>query len=48
VFGLQSAANAELSAGDTASAVAALQRVLEINPNDPQAKSTLETLRRKP
>ena len=48
VFALHSAANAELAAGDTSSAVAALQRVLEISPNDQRARTILDGVRRKP
>jgi predicted TPR repeat methyltransferase len=48
VFALHSAANAELAAGDTSSEAAALQRMLEITPNDQQAKNILEAVRRKP
>jgi tetratricopeptide (TPR) repeat protein len=47
-FALRQAANAQLAAGDTASAVASLERALGINPNDGQARSVLDALKRKP
>ncbi|HEX3865483.1 MAG TPA: c-type cytochrome [Gemmatimonadaceae bacterium] len=47
-FALRQAAGAELIAGDTATAIASLQRALEINENDGQAKTALDALRRKP
>lgn len=47
-FALRQAANAQLAAGDTASAVASLEKALTLNANDGQAKSVLDSLRRKP
>jgi hypothetical protein len=47
-FALRQAATAELAAGDTASAIAALQHALELNANDTQAKGALDALKRKP
>jgi tetratricopeptide (TPR) repeat protein len=47
-FALRQAAAAEMAAGDTTSAVADLQRALEINPKDDQAKNSLDRLRKKP
>lgn len=47
-FALRQAAAAEVVAGDTTSAVADLQRALEINPKDDQAKGALDKLRKKP
>ena len=42
------AAEAQLAAGDTTAAVASLQRALAINPNDQQAKRTLDRLKKTP
>jgi tetratricopeptide (TPR) repeat protein len=47
-FAFRQAAEAQLAAGDTASAIKSFQRALEINPNDRQAKGTLEKLGAKP
>jgi hypothetical protein len=47
-FALRQAAGAELAAGDTAAATAALERALGLNANDSQAKDALDRLRRKP
>ena len=47
-FALRQAASAELAQGDTASAVAALRKALELNANDSQAKTALEALKGKP
>lgn len=42
------AAEAQLAAGDTTAAVASLQHALAINPNDQQAKRTLDRLKKTP
>jgi Flp pilus assembly protein TadD len=42
------AADAQLAAGDTASAIRSIQRALAINPNDRQAKGLLDKLGAKP
>ena len=47
-FAFRQAADAQLAAGDTAGAVASLQRVLAINPNDQQAKRTLDRVKKTP
>jgi tetratricopeptide (TPR) repeat protein len=47
-FALRQAAEAELTAGDTAAARAHLERVLTINPNDQQTKRALDALGPKP
>jgi predicted TPR repeat methyltransferase len=47
-FALRQMANAQLAAGDTAAAVASLERALGINANDSQARGVLDGLRRKP
>ena len=47
-FAFRQAADAQLAAGDTTGAVASLQRALAINPNDPQAKRTLDRLKKTP
>ena len=44
-FAHRQAAEGYLAAGDTAAAIASLQRALGINANDPQAKQRLEGLR---
>jgi cytochrome c-type biogenesis protein CcmH/NrfG len=36
----------QLAAGDTAAAVAALQKALELQPNNPQVQGLLQRLRR--
>ena len=43
-FAFRAAAEAQLAAGDTAAARNSLQRALAINPNDRQAKGTLDKL----
>lgn len=45
-FAFRQAAEAQLAAGDTAAAVASLQHVLAINPNDRQAKGMLERMKK--
>ena len=47
-FAFRMAAEAQLAAGDTAAAKNSLQRALAINPNDRQAKGTLDKLGSKP
>ena len=47
-FALRQTAGVELAMGDTAAAIAALERALGLNPNDSQAKGTLDAVRRKP
>jgi tetratricopeptide (TPR) repeat protein len=47
-FALRQAASAQLAAGDTAAAVADLERALSINANDSQARGLLDGIRRKP
>ena len=47
-FAFRQAAEAQLAAGDTASAIRSFQRVLGINPNDRQAKGILDKLGAKP
>ena len=47
-FALRQTAGAELASGDTASAIAALERALVLNPNDSQAKDVLTAVRRTP
>lgn len=47
-FAFRSAAEGQLAAGDTASAIRSLQQALAINPNDGQAKRTLDRLGQKP
>jgi hypothetical protein len=47
-FALRQTAGAELVAGDTAAAIGFLERALVLNPNDTQAKGTLDAVRRKP
>ena len=47
-FAFRQAADAQLAAGDTAAAVASLQRALSINPNDQQAKRTLDRVKKTP
>jgi len=42
------AADAQLAAGDTTGAVASLQHALAINPNDQQAKRTLDRVKKTP
>ena len=46
-FALRQAANAELAVGDTATAIASLERALSLNPNDSQAKGVLDRIRRR-
>ncbi|MDF1506005.1 c-type cytochrome [Roseisolibacter sp. H3M3-2] len=41
-------ADAQLAARDTAAAVASLEKVVQLAPNDPQARRQLDALRRKP
>ena len=45
-FAFRQAADAQLAAGDTAAAVASLQRALAINPGDQQVKRTLDRLKK--
>ncbi len=47
-FAFRQAADAQLAAGDTSAAVASLQRVLAINPNDQQAKRMLDRVKKTP
>lgn len=47
-FAFRQAAEAQLAAGDTAAAIRSYQRALAINPNDRQAKGTLDKLGAKP
>jgi tetratricopeptide (TPR) repeat protein len=47
-FAFRQAAEAQLASGDTAAAIRSFQRALAINPNDRQAKGTLERLGAKP
>ena len=47
-FAFRQAAEAQLAAGDTASAIKSYQRALTINPNDRQVKGTLDKLGVKP
>ena len=47
-FAWRQTAGAQLSLGDTASAIASYERALAINPNDRQSRSAVETLRKKP
>lgn len=47
-FALRQAAAAQIALGDTAAAIASLERALTINPNDGQSKRSLDTLRKKP
>jgi tetratricopeptide (TPR) repeat protein len=47
-FALRQAAGAQLAAGDTAAAVADLERALSLNANDSQARGLLDGIRRKP
>ena len=47
-FAFRQAAEAQLAAGDTASAIKSYQKALAINPNDRQVKGTLEKLGAKP
>lgn len=47
-FAFRMAADAQLAAGDTASAIRSIQRALAINPNDRQAKGLLDKLGAKP
>ncbi|HEY2374556.1 MAG TPA: c-type cytochrome [Gemmatimonadaceae bacterium] len=47
-FAFRSAAEGQLAAGDTASAIRSYQQALTINPNDRQAKGALERLGQKP
>lgn len=47
-FAFRVAAGAQLALGDTTAAIASLERFLVLNPNDPQARTMLESLRRKP
>ena len=47
-FAFRQAADAQLAAGDTAGAVGSLQRALAINPNDQQAKRTLDRVKKTP
>jgi len=47
-FAFRQAAEAQLAAGDTAAAIRSFQRALAINPNDRQAKGTLDKLGQKP
>jgi hypothetical protein len=47
-FAFRQAAEAQLAAADTAAAVASMQRVLAINPNDQQAKRTLDRVKKTP
>jgi tetratricopeptide (TPR) repeat protein len=47
-FAFRQAAEAQLATGDTAAAIRSFQRALAINPNDRQAKGTLEKLGAKP
>ena len=47
-FAFRSVAGAQLSAGDTAGAVASFQRALSINPNDQQSKDAIDRLHPKP
>jgi len=44
-FAFRQAAEGQLAVGDTAGAVASLERALAINANDPQAKQALDRLR---
>lgn len=45
-FAFRQAADAQLASGDTAAAVASLQRALAINPNDQQIKRSLDRLKK--
>jgi tetratricopeptide (TPR) repeat protein len=47
-FAFSQAGGAQLAAGDTAAAIRSFQRALAINPNDRQAKGTLDRLGAKP
>lgn len=47
-FALRQAADAQLAAGDTSSAMRSLERALVLNANDQQAKGALDRLRRRP
>jgi hypothetical protein len=47
-FAFRQAAEGQLAAGDTAAAVASLQRALSLSPEDRQAKAILERLHRTP
>jgi Flp pilus assembly protein TadD len=47
-FALRQAAGAQAALGDTAAAIASLERALTLNPNDGQAKRSAEALRKKP
>lgn len=47
-FAFRQAAEAQLAAGDTTGAVASLQRALALNPNDQQAKRTLDRVKKTP
>ena len=47
-FAFRQAAGGQLAAGDTAGAIRSLERALAINADDSQAKTLLESLRRKP
>jgi tetratricopeptide (TPR) repeat protein len=47
-FALRQAAAAELAAHDTAAAIGHLERALQLNANDPQARDALDHLKKKP
>ena len=47
-FALRQASIAQAAAGDTAAAIASLERALSLNPNDGQARRTIDALRKKP
>lgn len=47
-FALRQTAGVELALGDTAAAIASLERALVLNPKDAQAQGTLNAVRRKP
>ena len=47
-FALRQASAAQLALGDTAAAVATLERALTLNPNDAQSRRSLASLRKKP
>jgi Flp pilus assembly protein TadD len=47
-FALRQTSAAQLALGDTAAAVASLERALTLNPNDTQSRRSLDSLRKKP
>jgi hypothetical protein len=47
-FAFRQLSDAQLAAGDTAAAVASLERALSFNPNDPQVKRALDRLKKSP